>query len=236
MNILYRKNELAFSLVWIFLYILLFSTADRCSAAIGTEKIVTAPLCVLFVLILWTWLRKNHLYELYGLCRPAGSAKDYLFFLPLIFLASVNLWMGVHLRYSATETVLYVVSMLCVGLIEEILFRGFLFQALRREGTKRAILISSLTFGFGHIVNLLNGAGVFSTLLQICYASAVGFLFPILFYNGRSLIPCIAPPSLINTLSAFSADPPQEFALFTAAFLTIVSLSYAFWVIKRFET
>lgn len=233
MNNLYRKNELTFALVWIALYVVLFSAADSLSETLGTAKLLTAPLCIAFVLLLWLWLGKNQLGEKYGLCRFSGTLRDYLYFLPLLLLVSVNLWNGVQLRYSAAETILYVVSMLCVGFIEEILFRGFLFQALLQDNARSAVLISSLTFGIGHIVNLLNGAEVFSTLLQICYASAIGFLFTILFYKGKSLIPCIAAHSLVNALSAFAVETPKEVGVLSALFLIAVSLGYALWIIRR---
>ena len=82
-------------------------------------------------------------------------------------------------------------SMACVGVIEEVIFRGFLFKAMCKDNIKLAVFISSITFGMGHIVNLLNGKDLIATLLQICYASAIGFLFTIIFYKGKSLLPCI---------------------------------------------
>ena len=90
---------------------------------------------------------------------------------------SINLWKGVTIKLSVLETALYVLSMLCVGFIEEIIFRGFLFKALCKDNLKLAIVISSVTFGMGHIVNLLNGSDLIPTLLQIAYATAIGFLF-----------------------------------------------------------
>lgn len=69
------------------------------------------------------------------------SIKNYLFFIPLILLASTNLWGGFRLNLSVTKTVLYIVSMLCVGFLEELIFRGFLFQSLCQENLTRAIII-----------------------------------------------------------------------------------------------
>ena len=233
MTSLYRKNELTFSIVWIVLYVVLFSFADNISESIGTAKIVTAPLCVVVTAVLLIWILKNGLGEKYGLCAVKGRLKKYLWFLPLVLIASTNLWGGVSLNMSATETALFVVSMLCVGFIEEIIFRGFLFTALCRENVKSAVIISSLTFGIGHIVNLLNGAEVLETLLQICYAVAAGFLFTVIFYKSKSLIPCIVTHSVINSLSAFAVERTQTMAIVTAAILTAVSLAYGLWILKK---
>ncbi len=69
--------------------------------------------------------------------------------------------------------------------MEEVIFRGFLFKAICKTNVKQAIIISSVTFGFGHIVNLLNGRDIPETLIQICYAVAIGFLFYNYFYKGK---------------------------------------------------
>lgn len=40
--------------------------------------------------------------------------------------------------------------MLCVGFLEEMIFRGLLFEAIAKENVKKAIIISSVTFGIRH--------------------------------------------------------------------------------------
>lgn len=232
MDALYRKDELKFSLVWIVLYVVLLSVSDGISESLGVIKIITAPVCCILVVLLWRWIRKKGLSEKYGLCAFRGKARNYLFFVPLIIIASTNLWRGASLRFSVVETVLYVLSMLCVGFIEETIFRGFLFQALCRENIKSAMIISSVTFGIGHIVNLLNGAEILSTLLQICYACAIGFLFTIIFYTGKSLIPCILTHSAVNSLNALAVEGTVEFDVLVAVVLMIVSIVYALWIVK----
>lgn len=233
MKRLLMKNELGFSLVWIGLYVVLFSMADTVSRNLGTAKIITAPLCVIITVYLIIWLIKNGLCANYGLCKIKTSYRNYLYFLPLAVIASTNLWGGFTFRFSPVETALYIVSMLCVGFIEEIIFRGFLFRALCRESVKWAVIISSITFGMGHIVNLLNGADVPSTLLQICYAAAVGFLFTIIFYYSKSLIPCIITHSAINSFSAFAVERTDIFNTAAAIALIIISLVYALWLMKK---
>lgn len=228
----YQKNELAFSITWIVLYVILLSVADQISADLGTVKIVTAPLCLVLTVFLAAWIGRNGLAEKYGLGKVKIDYRKYLYFLPLVLIASTNLWRGVGLHMSVLETILYVVSMLCVGFLEEVIFRGFLFKAMCRQNVKRAILISSITFGIGHIVNLLNGAEVFSTLLQICYASAIGFVFTIIFYRSKSLIPCILTHSAVNSLSAFGVSRGKASDMIVAAVLTVVSLAYAVWMEK----
>lgn len=236
MKKLYNKNEVTFSIIWIILYVVLLSIADSVSESLGTAKLITAPLCILMTAFLFFWLKKNNLMEKYGLCKFEGSMKKYLFFFPLVILCSTNLWNGVTMNLSLLETVLYIVSMLCVGFLEELIFRGFLFRAMCKDNVKSAIIVSSITFGIGHIVNLLNGAELLSTLLQVCYAVAIGFLFTIIVYYGKSLIPCILCHSIVNSLSVFAVESDNLLDIITAIVIIVVSLTYTLWIIKTERT
>ncbi|MBQ1171665.1 MAG: CPBP family intramembrane metalloprotease [Lachnospiraceae bacterium] len=235
MRKIYNKNELNFALIWIGIYVVLMSVGDSISGTIGIAKILTAPICIILTLIVYLWIRKHNLKEKYGLCSFDVNVKEYLYFIPLVFLASTNLWWGFKLNLTVAESALYVISMLCVGFLEEIIFRGFLFKAMCKTNIRRAIIISSVTFGFGHIVNLLNGRDIPETLMQICYAVAIGFLFTIIFYKGKSLWPCIITHSVINSLSAFAntEDAPIWHGIAGSFFLCVVSLAYAVYIIYK---
>lgn len=235
MKKIYDKNEVNFSLIWIALYVVLFSVAESVSKSIGTVKLVTAPLCIVMSAVIYLWISKNNLKEKYGLCGYEGTAKQYLFFIPLAVFASVNLWHGGKMNFSVLETALYIISMMGAGFLEEIIFRGFLFKAICKDSLNCAVVISSITFGVGHIVNLLNGANIQETMLQICYAAAIGFLFSILFYIGKSLWPCIITHSMMNSLSAFAnkdAVSGSHSGLVTCVILCVVSIGYALYIIK----
>ena len=231
---LYKKNELNFSLVWIIAYVVLFSVADSFSASFGIEKIITAPVTIVFTLLLSGFVSKHDLKEKYGLCSFNGSLRNYLYFIPLLLIMSINLWKGVTIKLSVLETALYVLSMLCVGFIEEIIFRGLLFKALCKDNLKLAIVISSVTFGMGHIVNLLNGSDLIPTLLQIAYATAIGFLFTIIFLKGKSLWPCIIAHSFVNASSAFAVENSSlMFHIISSTVLCVVSVCYALWILRK---
>lgn len=232
---LYKKNELNFALAWIIAYVVLVSVAENFSASLGFEKIITAPVCIVFVLLILGFIKKHGLSGQYGLCSFKGNLKDYLYFIPLVLIISVNLWNGVAINSSALETVLFILSMLCVGFIEEVIFRGFLFKAMCKDNVKSAILVSSITFGLGHIVNLLNGRELIPTLLQICYATAIGFLFTIIFYKGKSLWPCIITHGVHNSLSIFNSkvNISLRFEIMIAATLCMICVIYALWILKK---
>lgn len=208
MKKLYEKSELTFAFVWIVVYCVLQSLANPLNERIGIEYSASAIFCILQTIILFAFIRKNKLQERYGLCKSPVPAHRFLYYVPLIILATGNLWNGAAVNYPLSDTVCRIACMLCAGFVEEVLFRGFLFKAMEKDGIKSAIIVSSVTFGIGHLVNLFNGSGMdlVNNLCQICFAIAVGFLLVTIFYRGGSLLPCIIVHSAINTLSTFSNE------------------------------
>lgn len=228
-----EDRELRDALIWIGVYVALFSLGENLSQAAGVAKSVTAPLSAGMAAALWLWVRGRGYAARCGLCAFQGRAGDYLYFLPLAAIVSVNLWQGASLRFSPAETALYLFSMLCVGFIEEVIFRGLLYTALKKSNERSAMAVASLTFGIGHLVNLLNGAALLETGLQLIYACALGLLFVVIFEKGRSLIPCIAAHSALNMLSAFSVEGTVALSIFSSLALTAVALGYAAWLWRR---
>ena len=231
---LYDRSELWFALAWIIAYVVLASAGDNISDDLGIDKIITLPILIAMSVILCFFVRKNGLTEKYGLCKPRLSAARMLYYIPLLALMTTNLWYGVRLNQSPLETVLYILSMFCVGFLEEVIFRGLLFRAMARDGVKSAIVVSSVTFGIGHIVNLINGSGaqLLPNLLQVMYAMAIGFAFAMICYRTGSLMPCILVHSTVNGLSAFANEatvtPRQQ--ILSGIFLTVIAGGYALYL------
>ena len=234
MDRLYMKSEIGFPIVWIVAYVVLTSLADSASASLGAIKSLTAALHIVMTAVLWVWIRKSGLQEKYGFCGLKQPAGRFLFFVPLIIIASSALWGGVALRWSGLETACYVVSMCCVGFLEEVIFRGLLFKAMAKENLRRAVVVSAVTFGLGHIVNLLNGKPLGDTLMQIVFAVMLGFVLVLIFHRGGSLIPCILFHSANNALFAFASenglDPRAELAVSIG--LIVLGFAYAAALVK----
>jgi len=163
---------------------------------------------VILTVILFVWIKKKDLMKHYGLCRSDVPAARFLWYIPLFLFASHNLWFGVGVNLPVAGIICHILSMFCVGFLEEVIFRGFLFKALAKDNVKTAIIISSVTFGLGHILNLFNGSGMelVSNICQVIGAIACGFLFVIIFHRGGSLIPCIIAHSVNNAISVFANE------------------------------
>ena len=239
MTKLYKKSEITFAILWIVAYVVLSSLADQLSETMGVVKSVTAVLHIVMSLILFFWIRNNNLSEKYGFCRPTVPAKRFLYYLPLILIASTAFWSGVKLQYGFPGALLYFISMCCVGFLEEVIFRGLLFRAMEKDNLKTAIIVSSLTFGLGHVVNIFNGSGrdLTSTVLQIIFAVLVGFVLVLIFYHGKSLIPCILFHSANNALNVFSAGGnlnTQAERVLNLVLIVVVLGGYSLYLIRTF--
>lgn len=239
LNKIYYKNKIAFTLIWIFIYVLGFSFGDYLSSLININKLFTLIIGIFLSLILLLFLKKNNLFTTYGLNKTNISSRYMLFYIPCIIMLSSNMMFGVTLLYSPLETILYILSMFCVGFLEELIFRGLLFNSMKEDNLKVAIIVSSLTFGIGHIVNLFNGSSsnIILTLLQIIYATGAGFMFVMIYYRSNSIIPCIIFHALFNGLSAFSKSPNDILLnIFSSIILTLITGGYAIYLtIKKIK-
>jgi len=233
---LYQKDEVWFAVLWIGVYVVSFSVADALSEALGIPKLLTCAVGALLSAVLFAFVKGNGLLGLYGLCGPKGDGQRVLLYIPLIAISSVNLWNGVKIQSPLPEILTHVISMAFVAFLEELIFRGLLFQGMRKNVRLTvAVAVSSLTFGIGHIINLLTGAPLGDTLLQLVYASAVGFCFTALFLTTGSIVPCILAHGAVNCMSIFAIEPGPTGKTVTALVQTVLGLGYGLWLLRRKE-
>lgn len=226
----YDRNPLSFALAWVIVYVLVLGTIR---AKYGeTSAVHLAVLCVLCAISL-IFVGVNRLWVPFGL-KSWPDNRRFLYFIPFALLVSVNLWGGISAHDTGAAQVRAVLSMALIGYLEEIIFRGFLFRAMEKDGLRRATVVSAVTFGVGHIVNLLTGQGTLDTVLQMIYAIAIGFAFVLVFSKGKSLLPCILTHSLVNMMSRFSNPSLGVGAMpyVCSAFLFVVAGGYA-WYLHR---
>lgn len=255
MKKLYEKSEVVFSLVWIGIYVVVMNIAMQvCGGfddlASKTVLQMLAPVACITALAvaLTVWVVRNGLTENFGLCGFRGSWKSFLFFIPLILMSCTNLKNGLGLTAPLAVTLLMMVNTAVAGYVEEIIFRGFLFRGMAKDNLPSAIIVSAVTFGVGHIVNLANTADTVGVLLQVCYAVVIGFLYTVIVYKGGSLWPCIASHMFVNGSNVFALEEGpfthlvqgvfgQGFAnleqICSAVLIMVISGGYALWLWKK---
>ena len=224
----FEKHETLFCILLIIIYLVVNSICvqnfgDTSCVSFVANTILSACLIVIMLVLKRT--------SYYGL-KKVENARQYLYFIPLLIIVTVNLWNGFNINHSSNEIIFHILTMLNIGFIEEIIFRGFLFKMMAKNNVKSAIIVSAITFGAGHIVNLINGADLIPTLIQICYATSIGYLFVIIFHKSKSLIPCIITHCLVNSLSVFNVENTMSLYI-SPIFLTIIPIVYAIYINKK---
>lgn len=231
MHRLYEKNELSFALLWVAIYCAVMTPLR---GQFGDESMVTVLALVVMAAAFRLWIHRHGLSEKYGLDGFPEDSRRYLYFIPIWILATGNLWGGFALSGRGLAQVLATLSMILFAYIEELIFRGFLFEAmLPRSGVRKSVIVVAVTFGIGHILNLFTGQAGMETVVQILFAVAWGFLFTLIFYKSGSLWPSILAHAFINASSRYAVEEPLAHRLFIiATILTAVVYGSYLWKLE----
>ncbi|MCR4780989.1 MAG: CPBP family intramembrane metalloprotease [Ruminiclostridium sp.] len=240
MKKLFDKNEVTFAVILIVVYVVGSTLMNKVSEAVSTEFLTEAVFGIALFAVISVFIAKNGLKEHLGLCKPEVPSGKMLFYIPLVLIASVGIIFGFAPQYESVTLVVHTVYMIFVGFLEEIIFRGFLFRGMAKNNMTAAIIVSAVTFGIGHIVNLLNGYDIASSLMQIVFAVAVGFLLVFIFIRTGSLVPCIVFHSLNNVLAGFGsaqlltdiAGSEQGGLMLNVTIRIVLTAAYLLYVLK----
>ncbi|MFC5928800.1 CPBP family intramembrane metalloprotease [Cryobacterium melibiosiphilum] len=225
------------ALIWIFGYILIVNVGDAVSEALGIPNSGTALLVIVYSLVLLGYLRAGRRTEFYGLRRPAtGSLRLTAYYLPLLVLAFFQYSKGLNPELTARAIAFICVLMIGVGFLEELIFRGLLFQAiLKKKTVLRAIYIAGITFGLGHLVNLTRGYSPTDQLIQLVAAIAIGIALGYCVAITRSILPGVLFHILFNISGNVSNhDPLWDTVLVGAMIVVLVPyIVYLHRVLRR---
>lgn len=153
-----------------------------------------------------------------GFSRPRSWSSLVLVW-PLIvmsFLNALEVLSGeVRVEFDPILLVIFVCLYLSVGLIEEVLFRGYVQGLLIRRwgytyrGVLVAVLLSTLIFSGSHLGNLAMGRStVLYTAGQIIYAFYFGVFFSALYIRTGSIVPGIGLHMLFDFMGNLDAFAP----------------------------
>ncbi len=228
MTKIFEKHETLFCIFLIIVYIVVNSVCVQNFGNASFVSFIANTLLSACLIVILLVLKRTAYYGL----KRVENARQYLYFIPLFIIVTVNLWNGFNINHSSNEILFHILTMMNIGFIEEIIFRGFLFKMMAKNNVKSAMIVSAITFGVGHIVNLINGADLIPTLIQICYATSIGYLFVLMFHKSKSLVPCIITHSLVNALSIFHIENTMSRTI-APIFLTLIPLAYGFYINKK---
>ncbi len=227
-----HKAKISFSIIWLFVYLTGLLISNILSDLLGVPNLCTTVYRILFVLILFIYMQKKKVLSYYGISSIKKlDSKALQYYIPFGLLVIAPFVFGVEISLSWWQILLLSFDALCIGFIEEVLMRGFLFKALLKKGKVLATVISSCAFGLIHIVNLLGGANILYTLIQIVFACAFGFVCAIFFYKTNNIIPCIICHGLLDLGALFWTSDAKEM-LMIFGLLAFISLVYGINLLK----
>lgn len=230
MRKLYETKPVLFAVLWIVLYCVVMAPIR---GRFGDDSVQMLLGLVAISMGLLLFISANRLQGELGFDRWIQNGRKILWLLPLWILATGNLWSGLGLRYAGVNAVMATLSFLLVGFVEETIFRGFLFNGMRRTGSlTAAVIVSAVTFGMGHLINLLTGQATVDTLLQMVFAVAWGFLLTYAYLKGGSLLACILIHGIIDAASVFSRDNLVGDTVFMVATI-LTAIVYCIYLSKQ---
>ncbi|MBD7957380.1 CPBP family intramembrane metalloprotease [Microbacterium sp. Sa4CUA7] len=221
------------ALIWVVIYIVSVNIGDYVGEVIAFPAMTSVVLMVLSVVLL-VYLRVGRRLAFYGVRRVmSGTLPRTLFYVPLFAIAFVQYFTGFASDLDWQTVVSVVLLVVAVGFIEELLFRGFLLQALRtRGGVTRAIIISGVTFGFGHLVNLLRGYSIPDQALQLVGAVLIGIALAYCVVLTGSILPGVVFHVLFNLSGALTAHSVLGDSI-TIGIVAVVMIPYILFLRNR---
>ena len=135
--------------------------------------------------------------------------KALLWSVPVILVALVNypyssLILGTSHIIKGEFAWVLVLYCLSVSILEELFFRILLFSfILEKLQNKKhyyfiTIILTSVIFGLWHLVNLITGAPIIATLMQVGYTFLIGCMLSVTFTVSKNIWFCILVHSIFD--------------------------------------
>lgn len=154
----------------------------------------------------YSLVKKCNLTVIAGLSANYSWRFKYLNAIPvyIILLGIASVLSADISKIEVVNLILLLISCLAVGFAEELLFRGVLQSFFlkkfidRKSGIFFGTFIPAVAFGLFHLINLTKNGLVLPVLIQVVFATFIGFFFGVLLLKTNKLIPIALVHALIN--------------------------------------
>ena len=196
---------------------------------------------VLFALILCVILKRVKIFK----NKNLNFSKCVFLCVPIVVLSILSLLTNLNNLFSANsgDLISLVLYAICIGIFEEVFFRGIIEGILLDEygsSNKRiifSIVLSGIIFGFVHLGNLFAGQDLLSTMIQFFQATAIGVLFGTIYFIGRNIWALIFLHSFYDfcvllgevnlvTGCSYSSDVPMSITINSIIISLLISIIY----------
>lgn len=141
---------------------------------------------------------------------------------------------------------LFLLKCLSVALLEEMFFRAMLVPFVRARIKGRlaegwTVLITAAVFALSHLLNLLFGAGIGPTLLQVGYTFLLGCMFAVMFFETGGVWLCVLTHFIFDIGGVIVTDlgsgPFQDkiFWILTVLTAVICAAHIVYTVVRRLK-
>jgi len=235
-----KRRPLIFAvLLLLVIYVTFFlagAVAYRLKLPTLTIYFIAYPILALIAILLlsrWHWWREA------GFRLPPNPRYWWLFTVALLPVILNIAFAGIG--YPGLGLVLFfLVLALLVGFVEETYFRGMILRALHTRGPWQAVIISSLLFAIAHPLNLLVGANLAATLMQVAWAFALGMMYAALALRTQTILPLIVTHALTNFFGYLAVSTIETTSMSTIYYVVtageiIIYIAYSLILMRQMK-
>ncbi|HCJ40521.1 CPBP family intramembrane glutamic endopeptidase [uncultured Ruminococcus sp.] len=241
MKELFEKDQLKFAVSLIIVYTVGMIAAAIISKAAGMPGFFEVMFAAALCRHITSFARDNKITEYAGMCIPKKPAKEFLYYIPLYLTAVLPLIFGAEYSGKASDLTFLLLKMLMTGILEVLIFTGFLYKAIKQHSDTLAVVISAVTLGIWNSAFLFYSKGIFEMLINMICAVAVGSALVFIFRRTGSLIHCLLFLGLNDLLSVFPtysllakpAGSEHKALMIVTAVRTVIIIGYIIYICKK---
>ena len=225
------------SVFYIIATVLSTNSAELAAERLGSTQYALVIIAAsLLVLLIHQWWFRGELHDFFS-CHKLGSSLLLgwsAILIPLVLLA-LNLISGEMVFGSFTNALILGLQ---PGIYEEVSFRVLPISIAMRSKEREklipvTIILTSVLFGLVHSFNVLAGADPVNTVIQVVYATMIGFLFGAIYMRTGNLWITMILHSLTDIIAFWDADLQNTGGVLTTSqsaaeniFLIIIPIVY----------
>ncbi len=150
-------------------------------SAFKSHHLAGIPSRVLIIILSIYLIIKNKIHRVSNVLNPLQISNLQAISIPLIlFLLALFINKHNFENSNVENTIVFLLSAFCVGIAEEMAFRGFLFPYITKHSKNiiLSMMVNSLIFGLFHYINLFKTPkNIYGISTQVAFAFSIGMFF-----------------------------------------------------------